>query len=182
MQRRTLDTLVAFFFAAALIGCSSTPAVVSTTLDAEPLMVFLARHGEKVDGGRDPELSAAGNKRAVTLAHALRSAEIEYVHSSDYIRTRNTAAPIAAKLGLEVELYDPRDLPTLIENLHSIGGRHLVVGHSNTTPHVVELLGGQPGSPIDEKSEYDRLYIVTVSETGEVNSVMLRYGSPYDPE
>ena len=38
------------------------------------------------------------------------------------------------------------------------GLRHLVVGHSNTTPPLVELFGGDAGPPIDEASEYDRLY------------------------
>ena len=35
-----------------------------------------------------------------------------------------------------------------------------MVGHSNTTPALVEALGGDPGSPI-ESLEYDRLYMVT---------------------
>ncbi|MCH7675764.1 histidine phosphatase family protein [candidate division KSB1 bacterium] len=47
-------------------------------------MVFLVRHGEKADLSDNPELSAAGHERAAALARNLRSAEIEYVHSSDF--------------------------------------------------------------------------------------------------
>lgn len=144
---------------------------------AEPLVVFLVRHAEKVSDGRDPELSSAGTERAADLVAALRDAEIQHVHSSDFIRTRDTAAPLAAALGLEVELYDPRDLPALVTRLREAGGRHLVVGHSNTTPVAVELLGGEPGTEIDEATEYDRLYTVTVGADGSVSTVLLRYGA-----
>ncbi len=148
--------------------------------EAEPakhLVVFLVRHAEKVDASRDPELSAVGRERAAALARLLRDTGIERIHSSDFIRTRNTAAPTAAALGLEVELYDPRDLPSLVARLKQAGGRHLVVGHSNTTPPAVELLGGEPGPEIDESKEYDRLYVVTVGADSAVSTVLLRYGS-----
>jgi probable phosphoglycerate mutase len=164
-----------------LIGCSSETDTVPSASVHEPVVVFLVRHGEKVDDSQDAELSDAGRERAEALARILRSAKIEYVHSSDYIRTRETAAPTAAEHGLDVELYDPRDLPALIEKLRRVGGRHLVVGHSNTTPQMAELLGGGSGSAINEEGEYDRLYIVTVGRDGAASSVMIRYGKPYKP-
>jgi phosphohistidine phosphatase SixA len=142
-------------------------------------VVFLVRHGEKADLGNDAALSAAGRARALALAESLRSANLEYVHSSDFIRTRDTAAPTAAQFGLEVDLYDPRDLPALARHLRRTGGRHLVVGHSNTTPPLVDLLGGHGGSAINEAGEFDRLYIVTVGMDGTTLSAMLRYGAHY---
>jgi len=54
-------------------------------------------------------------------------------------------------------VYDPKNLPKLVEQLKGKRGRHLVVGHSDTTPAMVELLGGDPGSKINDESEYDRL-------------------------
>jgi broad specificity phosphatase PhoE len=173
VTRLTVATIAALLLTITLIGCSSS--------QHEPLVVFLVRHGEKVDVGEDPELSVAGRERSAALAAVLRSAKIEHVHSSDYIRTRDTAAPAAGEFGLEVELYDPRDLPALVEKLRRTGGRHLVVGHSDTTPAMVDLLGGEPGSAIDEQSEYDRLYVVTIGRDGPTSSVMLHYGSAYRP-
>ena len=143
----------------------------------EPLVVFFVRHAEKVDTSADPELSAAGKERAKQLANALRDAELEHVHSSDYIRTRDTAGPIASRLKLNVEIYDSRDVPALIHKLRQTGGRHLVVGHSSTTPKAVALLGGKAGDPIAESSEFDRLYIVTVDKMGAVSTVLMRYGN-----
>jgi phosphohistidine phosphatase SixA len=177
----TVSAIATLLFVNTLIGCSAKPDSVPAASEHEPLVVFLVRHGEKADVSKDPELSPAGRERAAALATALRSAEIEHVHSSDFIRTRDTAAPIATEYGLEVELYDPRDLTSLVDKLRRIGGRHLVVGHSNTTPQMVESLGGEPSSVIHEESEFDRLYIVTIGRDGEASSVMLRYGEAYDP-
>ena len=153
-----------------LLGC--------TPNEGDLLQVYLVRHAEKVDQSKDPDLSGDGYLRAEELARTLADAKIEYVHSSDFIRTRNTAAPVAELFGLEIELYDQNDLLTLSEHLKEAGGRHLVVGHSTTTPDLVDLLGGDPGYPIEELNEYDRLYILTIRQ-GKVNTVLLRYGKPF---
>ena len=173
-------TITALFLTISAVGFSSKPETKPSGRQYKPLVVFLVRHGEKVDASRDPKLSAAGLKRAEALARTLRSAEIEYVHSSNYIRTRNTAAPTAKIHKLKTELYDPRNLPALLKKLRSSGGRHLVVGHSNTTPKMVELLCGKPQTEINEANEYDRLYIVTIGSDGKAVSVQLSYGKPYD--
>jgi phosphohistidine phosphatase SixA len=167
---KTRIILAVLMVTLALAGCCSNP---------EPLTVYLVRHAEKVDDGHDPKLTAAGMERAETLARNLGDAGIRHIHSSDYFRTRDTAAPAAAAWGLEVQLYDPRDLPALVEKLHSMGGTHLVVGHSNTTPEAVGLLGGDPGPEIEEATEYDRLYVVTVGQDGTADTVMVRYGERY---
>ncbi len=164
----------------AVTGCSASPESAISPPEQQPLVVFLVRHSEKVESDSDPGLSAAGRERVAELVDILRDAEIEFVHSSDYNRTRESATPIADAQGLDVTLYDPRDLPGLAEQLRNRGGRHLVVGHSNTTPELARLLGGDPGSAIDDKSEYDRLYIVTIGKGGAATSVMLRYGAPPD--
>ena len=55
----------------------------------------------------------------------------------------------------------------------------LVVGHSNTTPQLAELLGAEPGDPIVEKTEYDRLYVINL-DTGE--GTIQRFGAPSQTE
>jgi len=39
------------------------------------------------------------------------------------------------------------------------------------------LLDGEPGGEIDEASEYDRLYILTIGNSGEAETVLIRYGT-----
>lgn len=138
-------------------------------------VVYLVRHAEKLDDSADPPLTAQGRERAQQLARTLADAGVTRILSSDYERTRSTAAPLAERLGLEVELYDPRDLPGVADLIRSAHGRYLVAGHSNTTPALVELLGGEPGTPIAEADEYDRLYVVVLGPEG-TSTALLRYG------
>ncbi len=156
-------------------GCETIPAQDPDTV------IFLVRHAEKLTGD-DPSLSEEGKIRAVLLADRLKRENIQYIHSTDYARTRQTAAPLAEILELDVQSYDPRDLPGFARILRGQKGRHLVVGHSNTTPALVEALGGMPATAIYEPSEYDRLYIVTLGADGGIDSELERYGSLYQPE
>lgn len=141
----------------------------------EPTVVFLVRHAERAeDGTSDPPISDAGRARARLVAEMLRDAELTRIHTTDYRRTRATGRPTAEAHGLEMELYDPSDLAAFSDRLRASPGRHLVLGHSNTTPALAEALGGDPGEPIDE-FEYDRLYIVTLTPEG-ASTVLLRFG------
>lgn len=146
---------------------------------AGTVVIYLVRHAEKGEGdGKDPELNAAGLQRARELARTLADAGVDAIYSTDFKRTRQTAAPLAERLGCEISLYDWEEMAALAADLKRAGGRHLVVGHSDTTPELVGLLGGEPGPDIDEATEYDRLYVVTVGPDGSVSTVLLRYGEP----
>lgn len=121
--------------------------------------ILLVRHAEAEAGGTDPELTPAGRRRAEALADLLATEPLTAILATDTRRARATAAPAAARHGLEVQLYDPRRLADLAGGLLQRGGTILVVGHSNTTPELVRLLGGDPGAPIGH-DEHDRLYRV----------------------
>lgn len=150
---------------------------------AEATVIYLVRHAEKQlpaagETLRDPDLTEAGQARAQHLAHVLGAVGITHIFSSDYRRTRQTAAPLAEATGLPVALYNPRDLTTFARQLRQTPGRHLVVGHSNTTPPLVALLGGEAGPPIEEAHEYDRLYVVILPANGPPVTLMQRFGTP----
>jgi len=156
-----------------LLTCICSQAAISQ----QPLVVFLVRHAEKVDDSQDPALTAAGKERSSKLATVLQDAKIQHVHSTGYVRTKTTASPIAEKLDLKINIYDTNELSGFAQRLKEQGGRHLIVGHSNTTPKLVKLLGGNPGSIIDD-SEYDRLYILNKLDNGETSTVLIRFGNP----
>ena len=142
---------------------------LASTAAALDNVVVLVRHAEKLDDSRDAELSETGRARAEVLAALLKDMKIDTIYSSDYIRTRDTARPLAEALGLE--LYNPGDLEALATKLRAAEGRILVVGHSNTTPRLVGLIGGEPGTDIAD-DEYDRLYIVVAGSGGPVTSLL----------
>lgn len=137
-------------------------------------VIYLVRHGETADDGtRDPALSAEGRERATRLARMLATAGLDAVHTTAYRRTRETAAPVAAATGLTAREYDPRALEAFARRLLGEGGRHLVVGHSNTTPELVDLLGGASGGAMGEE-EYGRVYVITAAPGG-VHTARLGY-------
>ena len=79
--------------------------------------ILLVRHGESraahpdepfplVDGQGDPELHAAGREQARCVAERLADAPIAALYVSKLRRTAETAAPLAAALGLRTRL-DP---------------------------------------------------------------------------
>lgn len=86
---------------------------MSEPAGGEPTRVFALRHGEtdwnaelRLQGQLDVPLNANGRRQAERLAEALADAGIEVLIASDLARARETAAPLAARLGLPVEL-DP---------------------------------------------------------------------------
>jgi len=142
--------------------------------------IYLVRHAEKAsDGTRDPDLTDEGRARAAWIAEFLADKGVTKIYSTDYKRTRQTAAPAAEKAGVEVSLYDPRALEAFAEQLKKETGVILVTGHSNTTP---VLVGHLVGEPLDELTEdqYDRIYIVTVSTDGNA-SYRLTFSEPRTP-
>lgn len=144
-------------------------------------VVYLVRHAERAtDHPRDPNLSAEGRVRADELSRLLADAPLTKVFSTRYRRTVQTATPLADDHGLEIEFYDPtaEGLADFGSQLRAMPGHHVVVGHSNTTPQLVEALGGDPVSTIDEM-EYDRLYVVVVSSGGAATSTLIRFGAPF---
>lgn len=169
---------VAITATALITACSSK---LDTEENAQHF--YLVRHAEKVLDVKDPELTPAGEARALILKERLSDVDVKAIYSSDYRRTLATAAPLADDKNLTILKYDPRDLPGLAARLKDECTICVVVGHSNTTPQLAAELGGEPGSEIVEATEYDRLYHIVITrkdtESGEiVTSKIERYGAP----
>lgn len=183
--------------AAALAGCAvpaPAPAPAPITAPAsepfvppEPLpqpivrgpklhSIYLVRHAEKQkDGTRDPGLTSEGGQRTRDLHDALIDYPLDVIWSTNYRRTRGTAATPARYRAVSVKMYDPRDLDGFAAQLRAKGENALVVGHSNTTPDLAQALGADPGTPIVEADEYDRLYIIDIG-TNWTDSRIERFG------
>jgi len=141
---------------------------------ASAQMVIVVRHAERADGGAspatsmtgspDPELSEAGRTRARKLSAMLADAGIVAIYTTEYRRTRDTAAPLAARSGVTPEVVAARDAAALIGRIktHKTGAV-LVVGHSNTVPIIIRALGGVPVTMADD--EYDSLFFVAPDGT-----------------
>ena len=137
---------------------------------ADANIIYLTRHAEKLTLGSDPSLSDAGKLRANNIASMLQKANIHAIYSTSYNRTLETATPLSELISVGIQAYDPFDLAGFATDLQTLTGNTLVVGHSNTTPELVSLLGGDAGTAIDE-SEYDRLYQLIFNQDGSVTTV-----------
>jgi broad specificity phosphatase PhoE len=138
---------------------------------ADPAMIYLVRHGEKLAEGKDPDLAPQGRQRAQNIAAMLGKTGIAHIFSTPTKRTRQTAQALAQQNGLQVALYDPRAPQALVAKVKALTGTVLVVGHSNTLPELVRLFGGQPGADIAD-NEYDRLYQLIPGANGAVTTVL----------
>ncbi len=134
--------------------------------DDSMFTIYLVRHAEKelsADNPKDPPLTPCGEQRAASLEVFLSSVQLDAIYSSDYLRTRTTAAPVAQNRNMETRLYDPKKLEEFAKILLERGEDALVVGHSNSTPVLAGLLVGDDLEPIDE-SIYNRIYQVVISK------------------
>ena len=139
--------------------------------------VILIRHAERLTtpGNNDPHLSAAGKSRAQLLLHVLSRAEVSAIYTSEFIRTKETAQPLAEALGLSpIEATNAEDIKTDILLNHA-GKTVLVVGHTNTVPEVIRLFGDNSDHEIADE-EFDNMFVATVLGEDRVRVTRLKYG------
>jgi broad specificity phosphatase PhoE len=110
--------------------------------------IYVMRHLNTPAGQADPDLLPEGQRAAEALATWFRAERPAAIYVTDYKRTRETVAPLAAHLGLTPILYDPRDTPGLVARVRAERGPVLIVGHSNTGPDIVAALGGARPEPL----------------------------------
>ncbi|MEX2477440.1 MAG: phosphoglycerate mutase family protein [Gracilimonas sp.] len=159
-----------------IIGLAPAFAQESTKADDITTLIFV-RHAEKLDDGtKDPSLNEKGVMRAEKLSDLLQqNYDLKAIYSTGYKRTLETSTPISKKTGLEINQYglsNPDSLINDIIELHK-GQQVLIMGHSNTTPNLVNTaLGKQTFDQLDE-SEYDNIFEVKIDAAG--NATVKRY-------
>lgn len=138
---------------------------------------ILIRHGEKDEsqpGSADPHLSVEGRARAQTLVHVVGNAGIKAIYTSRFIRTKEMAQPLASKLNLEpVQLDEPARIKKDILTKRA-GQSVLVIGHTDTIPQLVALLGGDLTIRIKD-GEFDNLYLLSIAGAA-AHVTALHYG------
>lgn len=144
--------------------------------------IVVVRHAEKsTDDPKDPSISDAGKERALALSAVLKDAGVAAIYVTQYKRTRQTAEPLAAKLGLSIIERPVEDTPSYAADLArevlaaSAGKSVLIVGHSNTVPQIVHAFSGTTISPILD-GEYDHLFIIVISSSSPPRLYNLRFG------
>lgn len=145
--------LPALFAACLLAGALPTPAA------AMPDLVVLVRHAERAtEPAGDPALTPAGEQRAQALALALAGLGVNAILTTQFRRTRDTAAPLARALGIQPQAIEAgrggtaAHVQAVADATRAQTGVVLVVGHSNTLTAVLAALGGPKLAEVCETS------------------------------
>ncbi len=156
----------------------------SWNASAADQVIFVVRHAEQTaatDSGAqkrmmadDPPLTPAGQQRAERLAALLAASGIQHIYTTEFLRTRQTAAPLAARLKLKPVMAAAKDPGPLIAQIRKIPGNVLVVSHATTIPDLLKKLGITDPVTIGD-SDYGDLLIVVRPATGPPTLVKLRY-------
>ena len=156
-------TSVALLFVLIIAACQPAPPEQETDLKKDPLTtIMLVRHMEKDTVQQDPPLSEAGLERAEALGQLLQDADLDAIFSSDYLRTMQSAEAVKYYHPLDIQVYDPSELDHMVSNLEAnyLGKTILIVGHSNTTPALLNRLTRTADYATFPEFAYGDLYIV----------------------
>jgi len=174
----------------ALFAAIALIAQASAAESGPRTVVYVARHAEKAsEPRRNPGLTRPGVERAAALAGALAGAELTGIITSQFARTKATAAPVAKATGLEpvVIRYRPGDFEAHGQAVAAAirdrfpGGSVLVVGHSDTVPWIILALGGPAMEPLCEPTEYASLFELVVEADTPTRMKRSSYGVPDPP-
>lgn len=166
-------------------------ALIAQASAAEPrTVVYVVRHAEKAsEPQRNPGLTRPGSERATALARALAGVELTGIITSQFARTRATAAPVAMATGIEpvVIRYRPGDFEAHGQAVAAgirerfPGGVVLVVGHSDTVPWIILALGGPSMEALCEETEFASLFELVVEAGAPTRMKRSAYGVPDPP-
>lgn len=155
-------SLIVFFL---IINLSLFGSKASAQDDGERA-IYVIRHAEKKADKDDPALSKEGEERAGKLTEILQDKDIKAVYSSDTRRTRHTIIPFADEEGLYLQIYDTDDHGELVAKLQEEEENVVVIGHSDTMHHIINLLIGRTIMEELDESDYENIFIVYIDDEG----------------
>ena len=163
-----LFTLIAL---AVVIVCGAN------SISAQTKTIVLVRHAEKADStSQDPELSDAGKQRAERLKKVGGKYKPGAFYSTNFKRTRDTLAPLAAKRKKTVEIYDARKPTDLLDTImKSKYKRHIVAGHSNTIPGLANFIAKKDVFKNLDESEYGVMWVIRIKNGQVVKTEVIPY-------
>jgi len=151
----------------------------TTSMLERGLGVWMPRKGEVTN--------SKAHHRAADLARVLAGTRLDAIISTQYARTRQTAAPAAGQAGLEPTIISgggsvtahAAEIARAIDALPP-GSAVLVVGHSNTLAPIIAALGGPKLSELCDLEYSSLLLLERASRDAAWRFMRVKYGAP-DP-
>lgn len=154
--------------------------------------IVIVRHADVDDPVSledDPPLNAIGRARADLLSRFLQYLDVvggvNAIYAAPYRRARQTAQPLADRLGLEIGRAEPENVEPFMERIlrEHKGEIVLIVVDRESIAPLIEELHGSKRVPEIAPDEYENLYIVTIPWGGgaKVKTLRLLYGLDWKP-
>ncbi len=148
-----------------LTSCENKEKATESKVNQMTSTYYFIRHAEKdrSDSNNDnPHLIDIGIQRAQHWNEVFKNINFDAIYSTNYYRTKETAQPTASKNKLNLVLYDPKtiDISKFLKDTE--GKTILVVGHSNTTPDLVNRILRNNKYADIEDSNNSNLYMISI--------------------
>lgn len=136
--------------------------------------IFLVREAETAASGDSP-LAPSGTQRAQCLLQTLKDAGIKQVLVDQTKSAQQTADPLARALKISPTAMPALQSQSMVRNLvYGSAGNAVFVGNPKTLTTVIQLLHAGTIQPIGA-NEYDKMFLVTISEGAATPVVTMRY-------
>lgn len=174
-----------------LIACSGASKNPSAPVKSPPgtkTTFILVRHAEKAKAQGQSALRPEGRERAQALVDALGDRGVTAIYSPSRGRNRETVQPLVEHLGLSVNLIPEKRLANtkrfaeeFVQEVLATHAGGVVVWVGNKSPvgiwggnlqEIYHRLGGTDDAP----SKYDDLFIMVITDTGELDVTKTTYG------
>ena len=164
---RNIKTIVLLLAVLTLVVSCKESGKINVAEKENTSVYYFIRHAEKDRSdptNKNPSLTIQGLERANKWALFFKDKNIAAVYSTNYIRTQQTALPIAKEQNIEIINYTTKELISEKFIANNKGKNIVIVGHSNTTPELVNILLGEKKYEDISDSENNNLFVVTLNK------------------
>ncbi|MEZ7917352.1 MAG: phosphoglycerate mutase family protein [Patiriisocius sp.] len=164
---RNIKTIVLLLAVLTLVAACKESGKINVAEKENTSVYYFIRHAEKDRSdstNKNPSLTIQGLERANKWALFFKDKNIAAVYSTNYKRTQQTAQPIAKEQNLEIISYTTKELISEKFIANNKGKNIVIVGHSNTTPELVNSLLGEKKYEDIADSENNNVFIVTLKK------------------
>ena len=164
---RNIKTIVLLLAVLTLVTACKESGKINVAEKENTSVYYFIRHAEKDRSdstNKNPSLTIQGLERANKWALFFKDKNIAAVYSTNYKRTQQTAQPIAKEQNLEIISYTTKELISEKFIANNKGKNIVIVGHSNTTPELVNSLLGEKKYEDIADSENNNVFIVTLKK------------------
>lgn len=141
----------------------------------EKTTYYFIRHAEKDQtnpNNLDPKLTSLGVERAVFWANFFSDKSLDMIYSTDFIRTKQTVAPLLSKTNLSLHIYQAYQLYSKEFLAETHGKNVLIVGHQISIPQAIKKITGEDRYKKIPIGTYGNLYTIILENDGSTTSTL----------